>query len=163
MRLCHLADLETEVKNTAAGRECGEFMAICSNWAALASRVLTREECAPWLDKFIAVNGLPAPLIQPDSDHEFGLNFSGAWGLWDIYAASGRADVAAAHAAHLKAGYQPATNWRGSYQAVGQLGCAIRPVSSAAAVRAGGGALVGDPCWRSLEVVENMNENLVGP
>jgi hypothetical protein len=34
-------------------------------------------------------------------------------------AASGRADVAAAYAAHLKAGYQPASNWRGSYQAVG--------------------------------------------
>ena len=100
-------------------RERGEFMAICSNWAALVSRVLSREEYAAWLEKFIAINGLPAPLTRPDSDHEFGLNFSRAWGLWDIYAASGRADVASAYAAHLKAGYQPASNWRGSYQAVG--------------------------------------------
>jgi len=127
----HLAELEAEVKDAvkknfvdvdptcAAGRERGEFMAICSNWAALVSRVLSREEYAAWLEKFIAINGLPAPLTRPDSDHEFGLNFSRAWGLWDIYAASGRADVASAYAAHLKAGYQPASNWRGSYQAVG--------------------------------------------
>ena len=127
----HLAELEAEVKDLvrknfvevdpkcASFRERGEFMAICSNWAALVSRVLTREDYGPWLDKFIAMNSLPAPLTHFDSDHEFGLNFSRAWGLWDMYAASGRADVAAAYAVHLKAGYQPASNWRGSYQAVG--------------------------------------------
>jgi Protein of unknown function (DUF2891) len=127
----HLAELEAEVRDAvktnfvdvepkcASVRERGEFMAICSNWAALVARVLTREDYAPWLEKFIAMNGLPTPLVHPDSDHEFGLNFSRAWGLWDMYAASGRADVAAAYAAHLKAGYLPASNWRGSYQAVG--------------------------------------------
>jgi hypothetical protein len=125
----HLSDLEAEVKDAvkknfvdvepkcAIFRERGEFMAICSNWAALVARVLPREEYAPWLEKFIAINGLPTPLAHSDSDHEFGL--SRAWGLWDMCAASGRADVAAAYAAHLKAGYQPASNWRGSYQAVG--------------------------------------------
>lgn len=127
----HLSALEAEVTESvrksfidvdpkcAADRERSEFMAICSSWAALASRVLTHDEYAPWLDRFIAINGLPAPLVHPDSDHEFGLNFSRAWGLWDMYAASGRADVAAAFAAHLAAGYQPASNWRGSYQVVG--------------------------------------------
>ncbi len=127
----HLDDLEAEVTDAvrknfvevevkcATNRERGEFMAICSNWAALVSRVLAREDYVPWLDRFIAMNGLPTPLTRSDSDHEFGLNFSRAWGLWDMYAASGRADVAAAYAAHLKAGYQPASNWRGSYQAVG--------------------------------------------
>jgi len=127
----NLAELEAEVKDAVrknfvdvepkctAERERGEFMAICSNWAALASRVLTRDDYGPWLARFIAVNGLPGPVTHPDNDHEFGLNFSRAWGLWDMYAASGRADVSAAYAAHFRAGYRPASNWRGSYQAVG--------------------------------------------
>lgn len=127
----HLAELEAEVKGLvvknfvdvdpkcAVARERSEFMAVCTNWAALVSRVLSREDYGPWLDRFIAANGLPVPLNEADTDHEFGLNFSRAWGLWDMYAASGRADVAASYAAHFEAGYKPASNWRGSYEAVG--------------------------------------------
>ncbi|HWX59984.1 DUF2891 family protein [Bradyrhizobium sp.] len=100
-------------------RERGEFMAICTNIAALVSRVLDRDAYAVWLDGFIAANGLPSPVVRANDDHEYGLNFSRAWGLWDMYAASGRADVARCYAEHLDRGLTPATNWRGSYMAVG--------------------------------------------
>ena len=100
-------------------RERGDFMAICSNWAALVSRVLERPAYAQWLDRFIAANGLPEPLVRPASDHDFGLNFSRAWGLWDMYDKSGRAEILAAYADHLQRGLTPASNWRGSYLAVG--------------------------------------------
>jgi hypothetical protein len=127
----HLADLEADVTGWIRGefvevdpkcppaRERGEFMAVCTNWAALVARVLNKSDYTAWLDRFIAVNGLPTPVAQADGDHEFGLNFSRAWGLWDMYDKSGRADVAKAYAAHFNRGFAPDTNWRGSYMAVG--------------------------------------------
>ncbi len=101
------------------GRERGEFMAICTNWAALASRALDRDEYSSWLDKFIETNGLPIPVTNPFTDHDFGLNFSRAWGLWDMYDKTARADVADAYAEHFHRGFVPAANWSGNYGAVG--------------------------------------------
>lgn len=127
----NLSDLEAEVTGwiktgfvdvapaCANERERGEFMGICTNWAALVARVLDRDRYSNWLETFIATNGLPAPLARQAGDHEFGLNFSRAWGLWDMYAASGRADVLEAYVAHFNNGFTPASNWRGSYMAVG--------------------------------------------
>jgi hypothetical protein len=130
-RFRHLADVEAEVTdwvkndfvNVDPGcdykREGDEFMGICTNWAALVSRVLDSDAYAAWLGKFIAANGLPQPVREPSSDHQFGLNFSRAWGLWDMYDKTGRADLAAAYAAHFTNGYAPASNWNGNYEAVG--------------------------------------------
>jgi hypothetical protein len=53
-------------------------MGICTNWAAVVARVLDRDRYSTWLETFVAVNGLPAPLARQASDHEFGLNFSRA-------------------------------------------------------------------------------------
>ena len=126
-----LADLEAEVIGwirpafvdgdpaCSYERERRQFMAICTNWAALAARVLDKADYAAWLTRFIAANGLPQPIERPAGDHEFGLNFSRAWGLWDMYEASGRAEIAAAYAAHVQSGYNPVSNWSGSYMAVG--------------------------------------------
>jgi Protein of unknown function (DUF2891) len=130
-RYRHLTELEAEVTgrvtrsfvdtepSCAYEGERGNFMAIATNWAALVSRVLKAPDYAEWLDRFIAVNGLPSPIVRANGDHEFGLNFSRAWGLWDMYAHSGRADVAEAYAAHLDRGLTPSSNWRGSYMVVG--------------------------------------------
>jgi Protein of unknown function (DUF2891) len=127
----HLAELEAEVAGwirkgfVEAGPKCGHeresggFMAICTNAAALVARVLDRGAYAVWLDAFVTANGLPSPIARAASDHEFGLNFSRAWGLWDMYAASGRADIAASYAEHLARGLTPASNWRGDYMVVG--------------------------------------------
>lgn len=100
-------------------RERGQYMAICTNWASLAARVLDRQEFTVWIERFIALNGLPNPVEHPATDHEFGLNFSRAWGLWDVYERTGRADVAQAYAAHMQHGLTPASNWSGAYMVVG--------------------------------------------
>jgi Protein of unknown function (DUF2891) len=126
-----LAELETEVvgwvttsfvdvapKCTGDG-ERGGFMAVSTNWAALVARVLDQDDYAKWLDTFIATNGLPTPLTDRNSDHEFGLDFSRAWGLWDMYAKTGRAEVLKAYVDHFNNGLVPASNWRGSYMVVG--------------------------------------------
>jgi Protein of unknown function (DUF2891) len=127
----HLADLETEVANRiteafidvnhecAADHERGEFMAVCTNWAALVGRILDKDSYSCWLETFIAANGLPKPLTSHCGDHEHGLNFSRAWGLWDMYRGSGRDDVLKAYLDHFEGGVTPASNWRGDYRAVG--------------------------------------------
>jgi hypothetical protein len=111
-----LVDAERPYRYTC---ERCSFMAVGTNAAALVARVLDRAAYAAWLDSFIAANGLPSPVQRATSDHEFGLNFSRAWGLSDMYAASGRADVAKAYAEHLACGLTPATNWCGDYMMVG--------------------------------------------
>lgn len=127
----NLADVQAEVADwvkvnfDAVDPKCSydlernEFMAVCTNWAALASRVLDREAFSAWVAKFIEVNGLPAPIMDPVAHHSYGLNFSRAWGLWDIYDKTQRADAANAYAEHFNRGFAPASNWSGSYGAVG--------------------------------------------
>lgn len=101
--------------------ERGSFMAICTNWAMLARRVMDTHTFDSWADNFIKRNGLPTPITRPRSAHEFGLNFSRAWGLWDLMNASSvyRPEVAKAYASHFITGYTPATNWSGNYYQVG--------------------------------------------
>jgi hypothetical protein len=98
--------------------EQDEFMAICTNWAALVARVLEQDEFKKWLDAFVTANGLPDP-IKPQGAHSYGLNFSRAWGLWDIYEKTGRKDVLSVYIAHFNSGLTPASNWRGQYDLVG--------------------------------------------
>jgi hypothetical protein len=121
-------------------QQSGEFMAICTNWAALVSRVMEKEAYARWLDKFIELNGLPAPVTNPMRAHHHGLNFSRAWGLWDMYAKSGRSDVLDAYVASFDRGFKPSSNWNGSYYEVGhwvaQFGMfALQPLFGAKAGR----------------------------
>jgi hypothetical protein len=129
-RYRQLPELQTEVEGwvtehfVSGNLHCpwraeeGEFMAVCTNRAALVARVMDHENYNTWLDKFIEINGIPEP-IKPDSPHSYGLNFSRAWGLWDMYDKSGRADLAAAYAAHFDHGFNPTSNWKGSYRVVG--------------------------------------------
>jgi hypothetical protein len=103
--------------------ETGHFMAVATNWAWLVSRVLPREDFRRWERKLFASVGVPLPVMRPASWHHHGLNFSRAWGLWALAAAtaSGATSEAylAAYAAHFRATYDTPALWRGSYQRVG--------------------------------------------
>jgi hypothetical protein len=61
------------------------------------------------------------------------MNFSRAWSLWDVAAASGEPAYRVAYARHFKAGFEPHSNWNGDYMRVGhwvaQFGMfALRPL-----------------------------------
>jgi len=99
--------------------ERGTFMAVCTNWAWLASRVMPREQLAPWLDTLFARDRMPAPVSSPLNWHHYGLNFSRAWGLWEIYSATGEPKYADVYVAHFRQGYDDPQKWRGSYLGVG--------------------------------------------
>jgi Protein of unknown function (DUF2891) len=103
--------------------EAGHFMAVCTNWAWLVSKVLGRDEFDAWAARFFARSGLPRPVQQPINWHHHGLNFSRAWGLWRLYEASGTASAKQAYleayVAHFRETYERPQLWRGSYEGVG--------------------------------------------
>jgi len=103
--------------------ETGHFMAVATNWAWLVSKVLPRQELDRWLQAFFSAGGPPQPVASPINWHHHGLNFSRAWGLWALHAAStpgaARAAYLAAYAAHVHATYDSPALWRGSYRGVG--------------------------------------------
>ena len=103
--------------------ENGHFMAVATNWAWLVSRVLESEAFDRWADAFFARSGLPQPVTRPVNWHHHGLNFSRAWGLWGLYAASGSVKAKdaylAAYVAHVRTSYDKPELWRGSYRGVG--------------------------------------------
>lgn len=99
--------------------ELGHFMAICTNIALLASRMLTAGEFRRWAEHYLEEIGLPTPVTNPRNCHHFGLNFSRAWGLWELYSATGRLAFADSYSAHIFETMKDPANWRGSYTCVG--------------------------------------------
>jgi len=61
---------------------------------------------------------LPAPVSTATSAHLNGLNFSRAWGLWHVFAATGNVAYRDAYAAHVLASYRRRESWDGDYRAV---------------------------------------------
>ena len=98
--------------------EAGHFMAVATNWAWLVSRVLEQTAFDRWAETFYAKSGLPQPVTQPLNWHHHGLNFSRAWGLWGLHAASGSAKAKdaylAAYVAHVRESYHKPELWRGT-------------------------------------------------
>ena len=103
--------------------ETGHFMAVATNWAWLVSKVLPRQDFDRWQQAFFAGAGPPRPVASPVNWHHHGLNFSRAWGLWALHAASAPGEAREAHlaayAAHFHATYDAPALWRGSYRGVG--------------------------------------------
>lgn len=108
------------------------FMSICLNWARLVAKVAPRDAYRTWLAAFMPPDRLPQP-VAPRGAHAFGMNFSRAWSLWDMAAASGEPGYRLAYVRHFKAGFEPHSNWNGDYMRVGhwvaQFGMfALRPL-----------------------------------
>src|SRR5262245_58997812 len=102
--------------------EAGHFMAVATNWAWLVSKVLPAGDFAHWSRELFGP-GLPQPVRRLLSWHHHGLNFSRAWGLWALHAASAHGDAKEAYldayAAHFHATYATPALWSGSYRSVG--------------------------------------------
>jgi hypothetical protein len=111
----------------------GSSVAICTNWAQLVGE--SRGEAA---GKNAVRIVLPPdkplkPVAHPGSAGVFGLNFSRAIGLWQLWRQTGDRSYLVAYGDHVRRGYQNRDWWGGSYQSVGhwvpQLGVlAILPL-----------------------------------
>jgi hypothetical protein len=92
-------------------------MAICTNVAMLASRVMAPAAFAQWLGDFLKPENL-TPLRRPKNAHHHGLNFSRAWGLWAIAHATDDPRWLELYWAHVEAGFADESHWSGNYRTV---------------------------------------------
>lgn len=95
--------------------ETREFMAVCTNWAWLVSKVLPREAFRTWLATFLPEGLAIEPIRAEASVHQAGLNFSRAWGLWHLYRATGDRRFLSAYLAHFHATFDRPEIWKGDY------------------------------------------------
>ena len=95
--------------------ETREFMAVCTNWAWLVGKVLSRAEFKAWLADFLPERLVIEPIEDEASVHQAGLNFSRAWGLWNLYHMTGEQRFLDAYLRHFRATFDRPEIWDGDY------------------------------------------------
>lgn len=97
------------------------FLSTCLSWAWLVSDVATKPEFAAWYARWNPGIETLAPLVLPQraNAHLYGKNFSRAWGLAALHAATGDARYRSLYCAHLDAGYARWDAMKEDYMAVG--------------------------------------------
>ena len=106
------------VARCRAPDEAPEFMAVCSNVLWLVAKTLPPAEVGPWLARHAPLALELAPITAPRRAHEYGKNFSRAWGLWGLYQVTGDPRWAEHWARHIVAGYRDPRHWAGDYHQV---------------------------------------------
>jgi hypothetical protein len=95
------------------------FLAVCVTWAWLVSQSATPEEFRDWYQRWNPGLETLSPVLQISDAHDYGRNFSRAWGLSHLADATGDERLRRVYQAHVQAGYAPETQWRGDYLANG--------------------------------------------
>ncbi|KAF0186538.1 MAG: DUF2891 family protein [Hyphomonadaceae bacterium] len=95
------------------------FLSTCASWAWLVAEVATPAELATWYAAWNPGLETWTPVATPANAHQYGKNFSRAWGLSALYKATGDARYRDLYCAHRDAGYAQWTAKRDDYMAVG--------------------------------------------
>lgn len=95
------------------------FLAVCVSWAWLMSQVLAPPEFRAWYADWNPGLETLQPVRAFPSAHDYGRNFSRAWGLYWLGEALDSDSLRASYSAHVAAGYTPQSQWRGDYGANG--------------------------------------------
>jgi hypothetical protein len=95
------------------------FLAVCTTWAWLVSQSATEEAFRAWYADWNPGLESLTPVVEFNSAHDFGRNFSRAWAFAALADATGDERLRSLHASHLEAGYAPETQWRGDYMTNG--------------------------------------------
>jgi len=96
----------------------GEFMAICTNWAWLVGKVLPKDKFAEWLTHFLPKDLPLDPVTKPITIHQTGLNFSRAWGLWNLYTITHDSRWLMLYLRHFNETFTHPALWKGDYRSV---------------------------------------------
>ena len=69
----------------AADARAESFMAICTNWAWLVGESVAGAAGTNAIHAILPPDARMTPVLQPSSAHVYGLDFSRAWGLWNVW------------------------------------------------------------------------------
>lgn len=100
-------------------RESVGFIAICTTWAWLMSETLPAAEFRAWYADWNPGLETLTPVTTYPSAHDYGRNFSRAWGLHHLAEALDDDRLRASYVAHVQAGFAPDSRWKGDYMANG--------------------------------------------
>ncbi len=95
------------------------FIAVCTTWAWLVSEVLPSAEFHAWYARWNPGIETLTPVVTFNNAHDYGRNFSRAWGLYHLAGALGDARLGASYVAHVQAGFEPRNQWSGEYMVNG--------------------------------------------
>jgi hypothetical protein len=95
------------------------FMAICTNRAWLVGESVAGPAGIDAIHTILPPDAGMAPVAVPTAPHVYGLDFSRAWGLWNVWRRTGDERYLAAYAGHFRRGYQDRSWWAGDYHIVG--------------------------------------------
>ncbi|MES1199422.1 MAG: DUF2891 family protein [Pseudomonadota bacterium] len=95
--------------------EARGFIAVCVTWAWLVSEALPRQEFATWYARWNPGLETLEPVRAFPTAHDYGRNFSRAWGLYPLARALRDNRLMTSYAAHVAAGFTPPEQWRGEY------------------------------------------------
>jgi hypothetical protein len=95
------------------------FMAICTNWAWLVGESIAGPTGISAIHAILPPDAKMAPVASPSSAHVYGLDFSRAWGLWNVWQRTGDEQYLTAYADHFRRGYEDRSWWAGDYHVVG--------------------------------------------
>lgn len=78
-----------------------------------------RDQFDKWVSNFLPPSRLPLPIKDPKEAHEYGLNFSRAWGLWELFSITTNPEYLDSYVDHVQATLKDRNNLDGDYQSVG--------------------------------------------
>jgi len=97
----------------------GGFFSRWGNWAHLLAAVLEPAALQAWLDAHRPGRKNLAVLEHPETAHHLGMNFSRAWGLWSLGAATESTELRAHAARHIIRAMDAHDRWKNDYRAYG--------------------------------------------
>ena len=99
--------------------EARGFLAVCTTWAWLMSEALPQGEFRAWYAQWNPGLETLTPVTTFNNAHDYGRNFSRAWGLWPLANKLEDERLRASYAAHVQAGFEPRNQWSGEYMVNG--------------------------------------------
>ncbi|WP_395644744.1 DUF2891 family protein [Terricaulis sp.] len=97
------------------------FIAVCTSWAWLVEQTLPAPNFRAWYSHWNPGLETLRPLAAGDihNAHDYGRNFSRAWGLYHLAETLNDDRLRTSYTAHVNAGFEPRTQWSGEYMANG--------------------------------------------
>lgn len=97
------------------------FIAVCTTWAWLVEQTIPAPNFRAWYAQWNPGLETLRPLQAADmhSAHDYGRNFSRAWGLYHLAETLNDDGLRASYAAHVTSGFEPRTQWSGGYMVNG--------------------------------------------